>query len=86
MTRLERSSTLGTHLTADREGIDEDRTGSPGRIGARHAAALCAVPEVDALVIADADAARARDLAARLPSVAAAVDTVGELFTAYSTA
>jgi myo-inositol 2-dehydrogenase/D-chiro-inositol 1-dehydrogenase len=53
-----------------------------GRIGARHAAALCALPEVDALVIADADAARARDLAARLPSPARALGTVGELFEA----
>lgn len=51
-----------------------------GRIGARHAAALCALPEVDALVIADADAARARDLAARLPSPARALGTVAELF------
>ncbi|MDL4819572.1 Gfo/Idh/MocA family protein [Actinomadura opuntiae] len=37
-----------------------------GRIGARHAAALCELPEVEALVVADADAARARALAARL--------------------
>ena len=53
-----------------------------GRIGARHAAALTALPEVDALVIADADAARARDLAARLPSRARALDAVGDLFDA----
>ncbi|GAA1835525.1 Gfo/Idh/MocA family protein [Actinomadura chokoriensis] len=53
-----------------------------GRIGARHAAALCALPEVAALAVADADAARARDLAARLPSGARALDTVGELFEA----
>lgn len=53
-----------------------------GRIGARHAAALCALPEVDSLAIADADAARARDLAARLPPRGRALDTVGELFTA----
>jgi len=53
-----------------------------GRIGARHAAALTALPEVEALVIADADAARARDLAARLPSRARAADAVGELFAA----
>ncbi|MFA1545408.1 Gfo/Idh/MocA family protein [Actinomadura chokoriensis] len=53
-----------------------------GRIGARHAEALSALPEVDALVIADADAARARDLAARLPSGVRALDTVGELFAA----
>jgi myo-inositol 2-dehydrogenase/D-chiro-inositol 1-dehydrogenase len=53
-----------------------------GRIGARHAAALCALPEVDTLLIADADAARARDLAVRLPSPARALDAVGELFAA----
>ncbi|TYB42807.1 Gfo/Idh/MocA family protein [Actinomadura chibensis] len=55
-----------------------------GRIGARHAAALCALPEVDALVIADADAVRARDLAARLPpeSRAAVPDAVEDLFAA----
>lgn len=53
-----------------------------GRIGARHAAALTALPEVDALVVADADAARARDLAARLPSAARALDAVGDLFAA----
>ncbi|MFB4309056.1 Gfo/Idh/MocA family oxidoreductase [Actinomadura sp. GTD37] len=53
-----------------------------GRIGARHAAALTALPEVDALVIADADAARARDLAARLPSGARALGAVGDLFAA----
>ncbi|KAB2370343.1 Gfo/Idh/MocA family protein [Actinomadura montaniterrae] len=62
-----------------------------GRIGARHAAALCELPEVEALVVADADAARARALAARLmsapggpPGLAGvrAVDEVGELFSA----
>ncbi|MFA1538938.1 Gfo/Idh/MocA family protein [Actinomadura monticuli] len=53
-----------------------------GRIGARHAAALTALPEVEALVIADADAARARDLAARLPSRARAADAVEDLFAA----
>ncbi|GAA2416459.1 Gfo/Idh/MocA family oxidoreductase [Actinomadura vinacea] len=37
-----------------------------GRIGARHAAALCELPEVEALVVADADPSRARELAARL--------------------
>lgn len=37
-----------------------------GRIGARHAVALCELPEVEALVVADADAVRARALAARL--------------------
>lgn len=55
-----------------------------GRIGVRHAAALCALPEVDALLIADADARRARDLAARLPPEpkAAALDAVEDLFAA----
>ena len=55
-----------------------------GRIGARHAAALCALPEVDSLLIADADADRARTVAARLPpdARAAPLDTVEELFTA----
>jgi myo-inositol 2-dehydrogenase/D-chiro-inositol 1-dehydrogenase len=62
-----------------------------GRIGARHAAALCELPEVEALVVADADAARARALAARLMSAPGgppgltdvrAVDEVGELFSA----
>lgn len=55
-----------------------------GRIGARHAAALSASPEVDALVIADADAVRARELAARLPaeSRVAVPDAVEELFSA----
>lgn len=54
-----------------------------GRIGARHAAALCALPEVEALVVADADARRARDLAARLPP-GTRVETadVAELFAA----
>ncbi|GAA4242036.1 Gfo/Idh/MocA family oxidoreductase [Actinomadura meridiana] len=50
-----------------------------GRIGERHAAALGALPEVDALVIADAEPARARDLAVRLPR-ATALDAVDELF------
>lgn len=58
-----------------------------GRIGARHAAGLCGLPEVEALVIADADPARARDLAAWLicrtttPRVSAA-GSVDELFAA----
>lgn len=51
-----------------------------GRIGARHAAALREMPEVDSLVVADADAARARSLAAGLGVRAA--DSVGELFEA----
>jgi myo-inositol 2-dehydrogenase/D-chiro-inositol 1-dehydrogenase len=53
-----------------------------GRIGARHAAALCELPEVDALVIADADPDRARDLAARLPPGrgVTALDAVEALF------
>lgn len=51
-----------------------------GRIGARHAAALCALPEVDDLAIADVDAARARDLAARLPSRARALGAAADLF------
>lgn len=55
-----------------------------GRIGARHAAALCELPEVDALVIADADPDRARDLAARLPPGrgVTALDAVEALFSA----
>ncbi|WP_433472992.1 Gfo/Idh/MocA family protein [Spirillospora sp. CA-142024] len=56
-----------------------------GRIGARHAAALCGLPEVDALVIADADPGRARDLAARLPrtpSEVTALENVDALFAA----
>lgn len=53
-----------------------------GRIGARHAAALCGLPEVNALYVADADPGRARDLVARLPgsSHVTALDAVGELF------
>ncbi|TDD79945.1 dehydrogenase [Actinomadura darangshiensis] len=55
-----------------------------GRIGARHAAALYDVPEVESLVIADADPGRARDLAARLPAPdrVTALDTVEGLFSA----
>jgi len=37
-----------------------------GRIGARHAAALREFPEIEALIVADADPGRARDLAAHL--------------------
>ncbi|TDC91021.1 Gfo/Idh/MocA family oxidoreductase [Actinomadura sp. 7K507] len=55
-----------------------------GRIGARHATALCELPDVEALRIADADPGRARDLAARLPRSprVAALDAVGDLFSA----
>ncbi|HEY8479004.1 MAG TPA: Gfo/Idh/MocA family oxidoreductase [Spirillospora sp.] len=55
-----------------------------GRIGARHAAALCALPEVTTLHVADADPSRARELAARLPRGVrvVALDTVDELFSA----
>ncbi|MEU8123511.1 Gfo/Idh/MocA family oxidoreductase [Spirillospora sp. NPDC049024] len=56
-----------------------------GRIGARHAAALRELPEVEAVVVADADPRRARDLAARLgggrPEVTA-LDAVDGLFSA----
>ncbi|MFI0444188.1 Gfo/Idh/MocA family oxidoreductase [Actinomadura sp. 6N118] len=51
-----------------------------GRIGARHAAALAGLPEVEAVLAADADPRRARDLAARVRGVRA-VDTVEKLFT-----
>jgi myo-inositol 2-dehydrogenase/D-chiro-inositol 1-dehydrogenase len=51
-----------------------------GRIGARHAATLCELPRVEALVVADTQAGRARELAARIG--AEAVDTVEELFAA----
>lgn len=53
-----------------------------GRIGARHAAALCQLPEVTALHIADADPGRARALASRLPreTHVVALDAVGDLF------
>ncbi|WUI02278.1 Gfo/Idh/MocA family oxidoreductase [Spirillospora sp. NBC_00431] len=53
-----------------------------GRIGARHAAAMCELPEVHDLVVADADPRRARDLAARLPpaSRVTALDAVDELY------
>ncbi|RFS82744.1 dehydrogenase [Actinomadura spongiicola] len=55
-----------------------------GRIGARHAVALGALPEVEALLVADADPCRARDLAARLSPAARvrALDEVEELFAA----
>ncbi|MFD9910092.1 Gfo/Idh/MocA family oxidoreductase [Streptomyces sp. NPDC059063] len=42
-----------------------------GRIGTFHAAALVRHPEVEALVVADVDAARAADLAARVGATAA---------------
>ncbi|HKN99462.1 MAG TPA: Gfo/Idh/MocA family oxidoreductase [Pseudonocardiaceae bacterium] len=45
-----------------------------GRIGAHHAATLCALPEVDSLVVTDTDQARARALAASL-EIACAPDT-----------
>jgi myo-inositol 2-dehydrogenase/D-chiro-inositol 1-dehydrogenase len=51
-----------------------------GRIGARHATALCELPRVRTLVVADAAAGRAQDLAKRVG--AQAVDTVDELFAA----
>ncbi|MEI5097747.1 Gfo/Idh/MocA family oxidoreductase [Streptomyces sp. PmtG] len=51
-----------------------------GRIGTFHAAALARRPEVDSLVVADVDAARAADLAARTGATAA--DSVDALFTA----
>ena len=56
-----------------------------GRIGARHAAALRELPEVEAVVVADAAPGRARDLAARLgggPSEVTALETVEGLFSA----
>jgi myo-inositol 2-dehydrogenase/D-chiro-inositol 1-dehydrogenase len=49
-----------------------------GRIGSRHAETLGSLPEVESLVIADVDAARARALAAR--HGARAVHSVDELF------
>ncbi|MDL4774692.1 Gfo/Idh/MocA family protein [Actinomadura xylanilytica] len=56
-----------------------------GRIGARHAAALRRLPEVETLVIADADAARAHALAARLAAPAAgAPDPAGAVEAAGS--
>ncbi|NDU75474.1 Gfo/Idh/MocA family oxidoreductase [Actinomadura sp. DSM 109109] len=56
-----------------------------GRIGARHAAALRGLTEVESVVIADADAGRARDLAARLgggSEQVTALETVDALFSA----
>lgn len=50
-----------------------------GRIGAFHAMTLDALPVVESLVVADAEAGRARDLADRLGAVAA--DSVDALFT-----
>jgi myo-inositol 2-dehydrogenase / D-chiro-inositol 1-dehydrogenase len=51
-----------------------------GRIGAFHAATLSKLPEVDSLVVADADAGRAREIAAGLG--VESVDTPDGLFTA----
>lgn len=51
-----------------------------GRIGARHAETLVSLPEVEAVVVADVDAGRARTLAGK--HAAHAVDTVDELFAA----
>ncbi|MQY07768.1 Gfo/Idh/MocA family protein [Actinomadura macrotermitis] len=45
-----------------------------GRIGARHAAALSALPETETLIVADADPARAHGLAARLTAAAGGHD------------
>ncbi|KUJ69240.1 dehydrogenase [Streptomyces albus subsp. albus] len=53
-----------------------------GRIGSFHAAALAAVPGVEALLIGDADAARAARLAARIGPRAAAADSVDAVFAA----
>ncbi|HZB34124.1 MAG TPA: Gfo/Idh/MocA family oxidoreductase [Streptosporangiaceae bacterium] len=52
-----------------------------GRIGARHAGALRDSPQVESLVIADADPSRAREVADRLGGVAT-VDSVDGLFAA----
>ena len=49
-----------------------------GRIGARHAETLRDLPEVESVVIADADSARAHELAVRYR--AQAVDSVDALF------
>src|SRR5690606_23860418 len=53
-----------------------------GRIGARHAAALCQLPEVTALHIVDTDHGRVRAVAVRLPreTRVVAMDAVGDLF------
>ncbi|MEW2354833.1 Gfo/Idh/MocA family oxidoreductase [Spirillospora sp. NPDC029432] len=51
-----------------------------GRIGARHAAALREAPDVEALLVADADPGRARELAAGLG--ARSLDAVDGLFAA----
>lgn len=53
-----------------------------GRIGARHAATLCGFPEVGALVVADADPRRARELSDRQGPPAEAAGTVDALFAA----
>lgn len=53
-----------------------------GRIGAMHAARLGALPGVDAVLVADADAVRAESVAARVGGRVRAVRRVDELFTA----
>jgi myo-inositol 2-dehydrogenase/D-chiro-inositol 1-dehydrogenase len=53
-----------------------------GRIGAMHAAKLAAVPGADALLVADADAARAEAAAARIGGNVRAVPRVDDLFAA----
>jgi myo-inositol 2-dehydrogenase / D-chiro-inositol 1-dehydrogenase len=53
-----------------------------GRIGAMHAAKLAAVPDVDAIVVADTDAARAEAVAARIGGNVRALPRVDDLFTA----
>ena len=53
-----------------------------GRIGARHAGALCGLQQVESLIIADADPSRARAVAARAGVAAVAVDSVDDLFAA----
>ena len=51
-----------------------------GRIGAFHAETLCGLPEVDSVIVTDADNGRARDLADRLDTEAAG--SVDALFNA----
>jgi myo-inositol 2-dehydrogenase / D-chiro-inositol 1-dehydrogenase len=52
-----------------------------GRIGVRHATALSELPRVETLVVADIQAGRARELAARVGArTAQAVETVDQLF------
>ncbi|MBO0828998.1 MAG: Gfo/Idh/MocA family oxidoreductase [Streptosporangiales bacterium] len=52
-----------------------------GRIGAMHAAKLAALPGVDAVLVADTDAARAESVAARVGGRVRAVPRVDDLFT-----